>query len=323
MDPDARRSSAVGTRWAGLCQSAVETAPDGAAAQAVQLDLTGHLGGKNGAVFVQGQYACATFGRELDVLDVSDPAQAEEVGRCPAVGGWGRLHVADGYAYATGGESGDKLWVVDVSDPSSPTAVSTYTLPVFFAGEVHVADHLVTSARLAYINTLYNGLWVVGVSDPAHPAAAGSFAAWGFGRGVQAVGDAVYLVNGDEGLFVLTHSTLEVTPTAVTWLARVGGDAPRPRTLQVGSSGSSLAWTATISPAVSWLEATPLSGATPAEVMLSAHVAGLGVGRYETQLLVDAGEGVIGSPQAIPVTLIVAEQVFGSYLPLVLRNTVD
>jgi hypothetical protein len=38
-----------------------------------------------------------------------------------------------GYAHVTGGESGDRLWVVDLSDPASPTAVSTYTLPVFFA----------------------------------------------------------------------------------------------------------------------------------------------------------------------------------------------
>ena len=270
-------------------------------------------------VQVVGDYAY-TVGNGLRVLDISDPAQASEVGRCPTVGSWGRLHVADGYAYATGGDSRDRLWVVDVSDPASPTAVSTYTLPVFLAGEVHVADHPATGARLAYVTTDWNGLWVVDVSDPANPVVASSFAAWGPGRGVQAVGDAAYLANYDEGLFVLAHSTLKVAPTAVTWLAEVGGADPRPRTVQVDSSGSSLAWTATISPTVSWLEAVPLSGDTPAEVTLTAHIAGLGVGRYEAHLVIEAGVGIVGSPQTISVTLIVAEEMFGSYLPLVLRK---
>jgi hypothetical protein len=268
-------------------------------------------------VQVVGDYAY-TMGDGLRVLDVSDPAHVSEVGRCPAVVG-GPLHVTGGYAYVTGGDSGDRLWVVDVSDPASPTAVSTYTLPVFLAGEVRVADHPVTSARLAYINTAWNGLWVVDVSDPAHPAAAGPFAAWGPGGGVYAAGDSVYLANGDEGLFLLAHSTLKVAPPTVTWLAKVGGADPLPRIVQVDSGGTTLAWMAAISPTVSWLEAVPLSGATPAGIVLTAHVASLGVGRYEAHLVVDAGEGIVCSPQTIPVTLIVAEQVFGNHLPLVLR----
>jgi len=274
--------------------------------------------GSFGDVQVVGDYAY-TAGDGLRVLDVSDPAQAGEVGRCPAVVG-NSLHVMDGYAYVIGGESGETLWVVDVSDPASPTAVSTYTLPVFLAVAVRVADHPVTGARLAYINTTWNGLWVVDVSDPARPAAAGSFASWGPGVGVYAAGESVYLANGDEGLFVLAHATLEVAPGAVTWLAKVGSADPRPRTVRVESSGSALAWTAAISPTASWLEAAPLSGTTPAEVMLTAHVADLDVGRYETQLVVATDEGVIGSPQTIPVTLVVAEEIYDVALPLVLRG---
>jgi hypothetical protein len=105
----------------------------------------------------------------------------------------------------------------------------------------------------------------------------------------------------------------------VTWLAAAGGPDPAARVVTVESTGRPLAWTAVLSPTVGWLAAAPLSGTTPSAITLTAAIAGLPIGQYNTRLIVTAGAGSRNSPQTIPIALSVAQEVYDLYLPLILR----
>lgn len=271
-------------------------------------------------VQVTGNYAYTVGDDGLRALNISDPAHPAETSHCPDIVEGSSLHVTGGYAYIVGGESGNYLWTVDVSIPLSPTVVSTYTLPVFFANAVHVTEQPTTGARLAYVNTEYNGLQVVDVSDPANPVGVGDFSAWGFGRDVQVVGGLIYLANFDEGLFVLTHPTLKVAPTTINWTVEAGGSDPAPRQVQIASTGQPISWTATLSPTVPWLDVAPLSGVTPSVITLTAHLSGLGTGLYPAQLVISAMQPILNSPQVVTVTLNAVTEIYAIYLPVTLRN---
>lgn len=74
-----------------------------------------------------------------------------------------------------------------------------------------------------------------------------------------------------------------------------------------------------MSPTVSWFDIFSPTTTTPALLTTTVSVSGLVTGTYTTALVIDGGE-VDGSPQTINVSLIVAEEIFGIYLPLVSKD---
>jgi hypothetical protein len=113
---------------------------------------------------------------------------------------------------------------------------------------------------------------------------------------------------------------LEIEPTSMTFMAEADGANPASRHLAVDTLGHAITWTATLSPAVAWLDAEPISGTTPVSITATAMISGLGIGRHTAQILIGADGAAIDSPQAVEVKLIVAEEIHELYLPLIVRG---
>jgi hypothetical protein len=113
---------------------------------------------------------------------------------------------------------------------------------------------------------------------------------------------------------------LVAAPTALLFLAEVGAADPASQHIAVGSTGDVITWTATVSPTAGWLAVIPMTGTTPATITATVTISGLVVDQYTTQIVVDGGEEVLDSPQAVDVKLIVAEEIYKAYLPVILGD---
>ncbi len=108
--------------------------------------------------------------------------------------------VAGGYAYLAAGTAG--LYIVNVSNPSSPSVVGSVTMPGNrSAQKVAIADHY------AYVAVDGLGLKVFDVKDPAAPAAIlnGEWqrTSGGSTTGVQVVGQYAYVIGASPSLQIL------------------------------------------------------------------------------------------------------------------------
>jgi len=261
--------------------------------------------------YAGGNYAYVVGTGGLWVLDVSNPALPTQVGHSAAITHPSSVYVAGSYAFVVGDV---KLWVINASIPTNPVVAGTYDMQES-SGNVYVSDNY------AYVLMPNYGLRVLDISNPANPTLVGQseFDTWNSGEDVRVAGDYIYIAQSSNGLVILRPTALQVSPAAVTWLAQVGGANPPARTVNVGSTGSAVAWTAALNPAVGWLDAAPLSGTSPTNIALTANIAGLPVGQYNTQLVVTAAAGIGNSPQTIPITLNVVPEVHNLYLPLIPR----
>ncbi len=95
--------------------------------------------------------------------------------------------------------------VVDISDPTAPFVVGSYT-------ELFDVKDVVLSASYAYVANaqetgLYpdpiGGLNVLDLSDPSAPALVGNFQTHGVVIGVEIVGSRAYILDEGEGLIIL------------------------------------------------------------------------------------------------------------------------
>ncbi|RMF31592.1 MAG: hypothetical protein D6759_09805 [Chloroflexi bacterium] len=111
-----------------------------------------------------------------------------------------------------------------------------------------------------------------------------------------------------------TPDRLSVSPESLVFLVEQGSSSQPVRTLAVQRCGG---FTWTVTGDASWLSLQTV-GET---VEVRVDATGLAPGTYEATITVDAGAGVVGSPARIPVTLVVADQLYDLFLPLVLRGT--
>lgn len=94
------------------------------------VELLGQLGGAAQTIHVRGLYAYAGFGTELDILDISNPAQIQRVGWLAAEGEVLDISINGDYAYIAYrgklrtefGPTG--LQVVDISHPDIPVSIA-------------------------------------------------------------------------------------------------------------------------------------------------------------------------------------------------------
>lgn len=119
-----------------------------------------------------------------------------------------------------------------------------------------------------------------------------------------------------DSVVLATETALRVNPSALAALSKVGTADPEPWPVRVSSTGSAFTWTATVSPAVSWLSISPFSGTTPGIVTATASIAGLSTGQYTTEIIVDSIDPAKDAPQAIPVTLVIVDEVHRVLFPL-------
>jgi len=250
----------------------------------------------------------------LRVVDVTDPAHPTSVGVLQNLagaasdlavvegpGGARYIYLADGYP----------LNIINVTDPANPTL--TLNIPGGYNGGYQGVAIAGNHAYFAYGG---RGMTVWDISDPANPTQLVEADTAVEGRDVAVRDDAVFIADWTGGLVALAEAELRVTPASVTWLAEVGGADPTPHVVQLTSTGRPITWTATISPTVGWLDVLPFTGAAASTTTLTAHVAGLSVGRYTTTVAFTGPHNTV----AVPVTCIVAETIHRLYLPLVLRG---
>jgi len=133
----------------------------------------------------------------LRILDVTDPAHPVALGRCEGV----PLPVAeiiarDRQAYLA---AGDRLIIVDVSDPNAPAATGSYDphgLPRTGRGMAAAGDHV-------YIAAGRDGLWVVDVSDSADPRVVSSLDTAGHAWDIALFAGHAYVADEYNGLRVV------------------------------------------------------------------------------------------------------------------------
>ena len=119
-------------------------------------------------------------------------------------------------------------------------------------------------------------------------------------------------------IYVRRRLTIQVAPRALVFLAEAGSANPSSQDIAVDSSLDPITFTATLSPTVSWLSVSPISGTTPVTFVADATTSGVGIGQYTTQVVItDRGDM---EPQIVDVKLIVAEEIYALWLPLALRD---
>ncbi len=110
--------------------------------------------GSSARVFASGDYAYVSDWTEgLRIIDVSDPAQPEEIASHPAGGDASDCAVGDGYAFVVGYFE-HHLRILDINDPSNPVEVGSH---IFAAHAPGVAYH----DSLIFVANGVNGLSIL------------------------------------------------------------------------------------------------------------------------------------------------------------------
>ncbi|NIW44855.1 MAG: hypothetical protein GWN30_08845, partial [Gammaproteobacteria bacterium] len=124
------------------------------------MTAAGHFGGVIEAVFVVNDYMYFGSGYELNIIDISNPADPSPVGSLLLFRPIERLTVVGNYAYVATGNIG--LTIVNISNPAAPSMVSFINTPGF-AFDVAVANNI------AYVADDASGIRVINVASPGNP----------------------------------------------------------------------------------------------------------------------------------------------------------
>lgn len=144
---------------------------------------------------VAGNYAYV-LGSRLYIVDVTNPYNPTQVGvytyTLPTGASLHGIAVEANHAYIAKGNY--YLEIVNVSDPSRPAPVLTYTVRAF---------GIALSGRYAYVADT-NALHIVDVSNPSSPTQVGyCHLPWGLGTAVALAGDYAYVANESGGLRIV------------------------------------------------------------------------------------------------------------------------
>jgi len=194
-----------------------------------EFTLVGELGGFLNCFRVEVSGGCAYLldGRELIVIDVSEPTEPYVAGRA-ALPGYGLgIDIEGDYAYVT---AGTDICAVDISDPTSPVVVTTFPVTNYSYdlkvedGWVYLANlsrilvlRLVTptgfevresyspasasvksidvAAGVAYVGAETNGFYTVDISDTLLLRPLGHTDTPGWCQGIEVQGDYAYIAD--------------------------------------------------------------------------------------------------------------------------------
>jgi len=115
-----------------------------------------------------------------------------------------------------------------------------------------------------------------------------------------------------EGRVILP--TLAASPTSLVFLVARNGDAPPPCWLTVSRNCGTFNWK--VSTNASWLQPQ----VTGSSIQVKVNQSGLSVGTYHGSLTVSAVGASDVMPVSVPVTLVVVEQLYPLYLPVVVKG---
>ncbi|HBU06618.1 MAG TPA: hypothetical protein DEB09_00875, partial [Candidatus Magasanikbacteria bacterium] len=209
-------------------------------------------------VYILGKYAyVADYSNGLRIIDINDPANPIEIGSYNTGGDVEDVVVAGNYAYIV---DRDKLYAIDVRDPSSPTlfknSVSWFINDVFVSGKMAYvlspigkalyglditpeSENFVSlgtkqfdvapkdfyvSGKYAYVAGGSEGLYIADISDFSVTSSVGFYHTTGTVNSVYVSGKYAYVTIDSEGLqvFDVSNPSLPV-PTGSSYVT--GGDA--------------------------------------------------------------------------------------------------
>jgi len=151
------------------------------------------------AVAIYGNYAFVAIGSGgcgagLKVVDISEPADMSVVAYInPPDGSFSEYDIAvDGnYAYLVGQKNGYRLWIADISVPTSPSCVSILTLH-------RESQRISLDGDYLYVASKDSGLVVINVADRTNPYICGRYDPPGcWAREVKVVDSHAYVVDYD------------------------------------------------------------------------------------------------------------------------------
>ncbi|MCD6285971.1 MAG: hypothetical protein J7M39_08675, partial [Anaerolineae bacterium] len=143
-------------------------------------------------VTVSGTVAYAGYSSELFIVDVTTPTQPVEISRYPT-----RAYdteVVGTMAYVAAGSDGFRL--IDVSEPATPTLVSTYDTPYsVFASAL--------SGTVAYVADGATGLLSIDITEPMTPTEVGRQDTPGVAQDVALSGPYAFVADSARGVRIL------------------------------------------------------------------------------------------------------------------------
>jgi hypothetical protein len=201
-----------------LLGSSIDVAPGaaGAAAQSPSVtmaadghnvELAGHLGGRVGAIAVQGGYAYLGAGPELAVLDLANPANPKRAGYVVLPDQVLAIALAGQYAYVgvgdvNSGEGG--VAVVSIATPLAPALLNFYPSSS--------VNDLALAGSYLYLATQAGDMLVLNITNPVVPIQVGAFDSPGYPNNglpeveVAVAGARAYFADGGGGMRVLDIS---------------------------------------------------------------------------------------------------------------------
>ncbi|HEY1077622.1 MAG TPA: hypothetical protein VGE51_13105 [Fontimonas sp.] len=183
------------------------------------LALLGSVNAGADGVDVRGDLAFVGGGRQLDIIDFSNPVSPRVVADATAQLTFG-ASVAGTYAFLTGASG---LEVLDLGDPSAPSRLSSLADFRNLRGNA-IAGNLLYAAAAnssASGNPSNAGLRIVDISDPAAPrfigGAVGASAAGGFNDPIDVAvsGNRAYVADGGESAITIVDVDNPAAPVVV------------------------------------------------------------------------------------------------------------
>lgn len=121
----------------------------------------------------------------------------------------------------------------------------------------------------------------------------------------------------------IVQPIIGVSPAVITTLRQSGSTDLEHVTLTISNGGTeTLNWTIAEQPAINWLAVSPTSGSIgggqSSTTAVTIDPQGLTAGQYTTQLQISGN--ATNSPQTVDVTLVITDQIYETYLPLVVRD---
>ena len=162
-------------------------------------------------ISIRGDFLYVADYESLLIFDITNPTDPQHVAgfTLNELGGATAhsVFVTGSYAYIGEPIPGSCImWIVDVSDPATPSLAGWYLDPVYLVAPYSIW----VDGSLAFIANYWNELFIVDVSNPASPYLV-SYATppdslWGFAWDVKINGSDAYVANYNGGLWVVNVS---------------------------------------------------------------------------------------------------------------------
>lgn len=249
-------------------------------------------------MWVNGNYLyIAEYNKGLMVLDISTPTAPQLISTLSSVKPGYHIKGSGQYAYVANANS---FYAVDISNPLQPVLKGTYSLTGLRNFTIY--------GNYAFI-TWSDGVKILDLSIPAHPSPAnltlcGEYQTSEDLYDIEARQSYIYLTS--KNFTILKYSQSQTPPALVLsrsqmyFAAQYLDGTTGTQSLYISNSGAgNLSWNITSdSP---WLYASPSSGSSSSEVLVSANPAGLTPGVYTGKLTV-TDPLATNSPQYVHVT---------------------